>query len=286
MEDLPDELKLLIIKYLPLRSILNLEQTNSSFRKLSDSLKGELVWQEKLVLRFLIPINFRLLYKFKNLSRSSRDYYVTLTKTFVKLGLGEIVNDNRLIYQFSSDILMLLCGDKSSSDYRIVEQRDESTKVYKLTPFDLNYDLDVSKYVLILLIGSINIDPTDRIHKIQYLWRRLPIIDNTGELTRWLYWGYFIPPTCHTVLLKDNSAYTMIKYYTPIVSYNIFNNKFISRVPLENLKFIVRIYDKSKLKKDLTHIIHKIQNERPGKSKSYQIPQSTKEYLVDLYDTL
>ena len=35
MEDLPDELKLQIITYLPLRDILNFEQINSSFIELS-----------------------------------------------------------------------------------------------------------------------------------------------------------------------------------------------------------------------------------------------------------
>lgn len=76
MEDLPDELKLQIITYLPLRDILNLEQTNNSFRELSMSPKGEIIWQQKLNLRFP-GANI-----FKSESMSSREMYVRLARAF------------------------------------------------------------------------------------------------------------------------------------------------------------------------------------------------------------
>lgn len=269
LTSLPDEMILYLLKFLPLKDILNLEQTNSNFKTLSISPKGELVWHDKLLSRFPKALEYQ------SLSMSSRNYYVDLAKTFTQLGFDP--NDPNLT-SISGRVLKILFEDENTFGYtNTIMTRSGDTPTYIVKKIDMTENPDVSKYVLSLLIGN-DQDSNDKIH---YLWRKLPLIDDKAILSMWLYQTYGVQPTSFPRIDRSTGL--------PLTSYdNPIDTNFVEKVSLDELRYYLSIYDRSRLKLDLEKIVYVIgPRMQRGRPPNYsRISQEKKDLLVNVYNSL
>lgn len=264
---LPEDMQLNIMLQMSLFDILRLEQTNSRFRELSNSSKGELMWSHKLDMRF--P-NAKM---FKDPNKSYHDYYIDLAKTFMQLGFDP---NDQYIDKIGHDVFSILFryNNDISPVFRIVTQHntDDSSQSYTIGKINLNTDLNISKYVLYVLIDKYQ----QRNELIRFLWLKLPIFDTTGELIKWLYQTYKVSPTYVPGPRTSRKVGDMFQ-----------NMRLLTSVPLHNLQYIISIYDPSKLKADLAPLIVKF-NRSGGKTniEILNIPQATRDYLIGVYNSL
>lgn len=227
--NLPEEMVLNIISYLPLRDLLNLEQTNSSFKALSESEKAQPFWRQRLESRFPNALQF------KTQSRSFRDYYIALARVFEKMN-----RDPRnpapfflasLLPSYLFDIPGLEPHNKNISpgDYTRYGPAD-----FHLSLLHLNNDYDVVKYLVNWVISYIP-------KFSESYWIYFLVADNTTELSRWFYNSFRIPP---------------VKVFSTI------SLDLLDKIPRRSLEYIISIYPRESLKFELDKLIRSVETEK------------------------
>lgn len=207
-----------IMKNLSLRDILNLEQTNKCFQRLSKSEKGELLWKQKLQNKFPGA------YEVKTSGMPSREMYIRIAQAF---GLLNVDFTNKLDPNIDLKSLpYALFGNKPSGiDIPLINNDN---------------DPGIAKY-FIQWAMQLSTDPAFLQNK-----RKSPVnsdlivfqslyVSNYKEIIDWF------------LLTYNYSIESFIKFMITLD---------ISKIPVERLKYVLsQAPDKSKLKEILRSLI-------------------------------
>lgn len=243
--ELPDEMWLNIMANSSLRTILDLEATNSAFRMLSKSDKGESMWQQKLESRFPNAVAF------KNVDRTYRDYYIALSKAFQKLD----VDPRETHYPKVSAIPFVLF---STLKYDLVNvHRFNREVIYDSVPglnLKLGADRDIYRYIISWAM-QLTPDPLYIMYtmNVDNLWVKL--IYSLDDM-KWFYDTFNIPPNELDFILHQSV---------------------LTQITLDELKYILSIY-KGNLKTELDKILALAETLTTGP----KVPQDIKKYLYQI----
>lgn len=212
---LPGEIWIEIMKNLSLRDILNLEQINESFKRFSESDKGELIWAQKLETKFPGA------YEFKTEGMSSREMYIRIARGFGLLNIDFTnVTDSTNLEQFPNHLFGKNDSDDSDNeiininpdsdigvmDYFInwmmlLDNHDEvkSKLIYYIalySDFETlklildNYDINYNEFLwYIMLNGNFALIPID---KLKYTLRQIEFDESiSAPLEGYIIYGHF-----------------------------------------------------------------------------------------------
>lgn len=240
-----------IMKNLSLRDILSLEEINKTFKKFSESEKGELMWKQKLQNKFPGADEF------KTEGMTSREMYIRIARGFGLLQI-DFVNDNNTEFEtFPNHLFNLPDGNT------IPINPDNDRGIAK---YFVDWAVTLSRYPPFIASDRVN-DDTDLVNVNHIMYGLLMNYDDY-EMLDWFLDTY-------NVTSDDFLAY-------------VTEDQDLEAIPLNKLKYIFsKVSDSSEFKRGLAYYLFIEGDEEEGHGDwFYSLSPKLQKFFQEYYDSL